>query len=430
MKILIVGGGGREHALAWKCAEPLYVEKVFCAPGNAGTAKEDKVINVAIPSEDLQSLASFAEEENIGLTIVGPEAPLVSGISNTFNARGLKCFGPTKEASVLEGSKVFTKDFLHRHGIPTGRYKSFTDISEALKYIKESEFPLVIKADGLASGKGVFITSNLAEAEGVVRTMIAGNKFGEAGSQIVIEEFLEGEEVSYICMTDGYHCVPFASSQDHKARDDGDLGPNTGGMGAYSPAPLLDSELEHRVLEEIIYPTLSGLREEGRLYKGFLYAGLMIDAKKQPKVLEFNCRFGDPEAQPTLFRLKTDLVDACLKTLEGRAGELQLEFDPKTALGVVLAAKGYPESYQRGWSVKGVEKASGLKDLKIFHAGTALSGSDVVSTGGRVLCVVGLGDNVREAQNVSYQGVSLVESSNLFYRSDIGHRAIARLKSL
>ncbi len=430
MKILIVGGGGREHALAWKCAEPLYVEKVFCAPGNAGTAKEDKVINVAIPSEDLQSLASFAEEENIGLTIVGPEAPLVSGISNTFNARGLKCFGPTKEASVLEGSKVFTKDFLHRHGIPTGRYKSFTDISEALKYIKESEFPLVIKADGLASGKGVFITSNLAEAEGVVRTMIAGNKFGEAGSQIVIEEFLEGEEVSYICMTDGYHCVPFASSQDHKARDDGDLGPNTGGMGAYSPAPLLDSELEHRVLEEIIYPTLSGLREEGRLYKGFLYAGLMIDAKKQPKVLEFNCRFGDPEAQPTLFRLKTDLVDACLKTLEGRAGELQLEFDPKTALGVVLAAKGYPESYQRGWSVKGVEKASGLKDLKIFHAGTALSGSDVVSTGGRVLCVVGLGDNVREAQSVSYQGVGLVESSNLFYRSDIGHRAIARLKSL
>ena len=429
MKILIVGGGGREHALAWKCAEPPYVDKVFCAPGNAGTAREDKVINVAIASEDIESLASFAEEENIGLTIVGPEAPLVSGIVNTFNARRLKCFGPTKEASVLEGSKVFTKGFLHRYGIPTGKYRSFTDIPEALNYIKESEFPVVIKADGLASGKGVFITSNLVEAEGVVRTILSGNKFGEAGSQIVIEEFLDGEEVSYICMTDGYHCVPFASSQDHKARDDGDSGPNTGGMGAYSPAPLLDSDLEHRVLEEIIYPTLSGLREEGKLYKGFLYAGLMINAKKQPKVLEFNCRFGDPEAQPTLFRLKTDLVDACLRTLEGRTEELQLEFDPKTALGVVLAASGYPESYQTVWSVKVAEKASSLKDLKIFHAGTALSGDAVVSTGGRVLCVVGRGDNVREAQKVSYKGVDLVESSNLFYRTDIGYRAIARLKS-
>ena len=303
MKILIVGGGGREHALAWKCAEPPYVDKVFCAPGNAGTAREDKVINVAISPEDLEGLASFAEEENIALTIVGPEAPLVSGIVNAFNARGLKCFGPTKEASVLEGSKVFTKDFLHRHRIPTGKYKSFSDISWALNYIKDCEFPLVIKADGLASGKGVFITSDLVEAERVVRTILSGNKFGEAGSQIVIEEFLDGEEVSYICMTDGYHCVPFASSQDHKARDDGDSGPNTGGMGAYSPAPLLDSELEHRVLDEIIYPTLSGLREEGRLYKGFLYAGLMINSKRQPKVLEFNCRFGDREAQPTLFRL-------------------------------------------------------------------------------------------------------------------------------
>ena len=303
MKILIVGGGGREHALAWKCAEPPYVDKVFCAPGNAGTAREDKVINVAISPEDLEGLASFAEEENIALTIVGPEAPLVSGIVNAFNARGLKCFGPTKEASVLEGSKVFTKDFLHRHRIPTGKYKSFSDISKAVNYIKDCEFPLVIKADGLASGKGVFITSDLVEAERVVRTILSGNKFGEAGSQIVIEEFLDGEEVSYICMTDGYHCVPFASSQDHKARDDGDSGPNTGGMGAYSPAPLLDSELEHRVLDEIIYPTLSGLREEGRLYKGFLYAGLMINSKRQPKVLEFNCRFGDREAQPTLFRL-------------------------------------------------------------------------------------------------------------------------------
>ena len=429
MKILIVGGGGREHALAWKCAEPPYVDKVFCAPGNAGTAREDKVINVAISPEDLERLASFAEEENIALTIVGPEAPLVSGIVNVFNARGLKCFGPTKEASVLEGSKVFTKDFLHRHGIPTGRYKSFSDISGALNYIKDCEFPLVIKADGLASGKGVFITSDLVEAEGVVRTILSGNKFGEAGSQIVIEEFLDGEEVSYICMTDGYRCVPFASSQDHKARDDGDSGPNTGGMGAYSPAPLLNSDLEHRVLEEIIYPTLSGLREEGKLYKGFLYAGLMINSKKQPKVLEFNCRFGDPEAQPTLFRLKTDLVDACLKTLEGDIGELQLEFDSKTALGVVLAANGYPESYQTGWSVKVAEKASGLKDLKIFHAGTALSGDAVVSTGGRVLCVVGRGDNVREAQKMSYKGVDLVESSNLFYRTDIGYRAIERLKS-
>ena len=426
MKILIVGGGGREHALAWKCSEPSYVDKVFCAPGNAGTLLESKVENISIEPDNLEGLAEFAERQKIDLTVVGPEAALVAGIVDRFKNRNLKCFGPTKSAAILEGSKVFAKEFLIRHGIPTARYESFDEIERALEYLRKVKFPIVIKADGLASGKGVFISARMSEAKEIVESILSKNQFGIAGNQIVIEEFLEGEELSYICMTDGCHCVPFASSQDHKARDDGDKGPNTGGMGAYSPAPILDKTLEKKIQEDIIRPTLSGLRKEGKPYTGFLYAGLMIGSDGAPKVLEFNCRLGDPETQPILSRLKTDLVAACLQVLKGKAENLELEFDEKTSVGVVLAAKGYPGLYKTGMRISGLTEASEKQSLKIFHAGTRDVDGNVVSNGGRVLCVVGMGDDIEKAQTASYDGISLIKDENFFCRSDIGYRAIRR----
>ena len=426
MKILIVGGGGREHALAWKCAQPPYIKKVFCAPGNAGTALEQKVVNVPIEAENIIELAAFAEAENIDLTIVGPEGPLVMGIVDTFRVRGLLCFGPTKSAAILEGSKVFTKEFLSRHDIPTASYASFDDLDRALMHLKKVNFPVVVKADGLAAGKGVFISACLEEAERAVTEILRGGRFGAAGKEIVIEEFLQGEELSYICMTDGYSCIPFASSQDHKARDDADKGPNTGGMGAYSPAPILDSYLEDIIIKDIIKPTLSGLRQEGRRYEGFLYAGLMIDTSGNPKVLEFNCRFGDPETQPIIMRLKTDLVAACERVMKKDVAGLTLEFDERVALGVVLAAKGYPGKYKTGMPLNGLRTNIENPHVKIFHAGTELVNGECVSKGGRVACSVGMGKNVKEAQDRAYHGISRLSGEHFFFRSDIGYRAINR----
>ena len=428
MKVLIIGNGGREHALAWKCAQSADADEVLVAPGNAGTAREKKVRNVAVSSDDIPALAKLAQDENVGLTIVGPEAPLVAGIVDQFDLLGLPCFGPNAAAAQLEGSKAFTKDFLARHNIPTADYQNFTDLQPALAYIRAKGAPIVIKADGLAAGKGVIVAMTLEEAEAAAVDMLDGGSFGAAGARIVVEEFLNGEEASFIVITDGTTVLPLATSQDHKARDEGDTGPNTGGMGAYSPAPVVTPEIEQRVMDEVIMPTLEGMRADGNPYVGFLYAGLMIMADGTPKVIEFNCRMGDPETQPILSRLRSNLAEICVATLNGTLAAQTAEWDPRAALGVVLAAGGYPASYDKGMTITGLEDADSA-DQKVFHAGTANSGDNVVTSGGRVLCVVGLGDSVAAAAASAYESVDKIAWDGVYSRRDIGHRAIAREQS-
>ncbi len=428
MNILIIGGGGREHALAWKAAQSPQVEKVFVAPGNAGTALESKLENVDISAEDIDGLLAFAQEKGIGLTIVGPEAPLVAGIVDAFAAADLRCFGPTQGAAQLEGSKAFTKDFLARHNIPTAAYGNFTEIEPALAYLEQVGMPIVIKADGLAAGKGVIITKDRATARETVRGMLSGNRFGEAGHRVVIEEFLQGEEASFIVMVDGKNILPMATSQDHKARDNGDKGPNTGGMGAYSPAPVVTPEMHARIMEQVIHPTVEGMAAEGHPYTGFLYAGVMIDKNGIPKVLEYNCRFGDPETQPIMLRMRSDLVALCNAALDGKLDQCSTEWDNRPALGVVLAAGGYPASYTKGEVISGLPESES-ENCKVFHAGTAEKEGAVVTNGGRVLCATALGESVAEAQKNAYALAQQIKWKGAFYRTDIGYRAIAREQS-
>ncbi len=425
MKILIVGGGGREHALAWKAAQSEHVEIVYVAPGNAGTATEDKLNNVTITAEDIQGLIAFAHKERIDLTIIGPEAPLVAGIVDAFNAAGLRCFGPSKAAAILEGSKSFAKEFLKRHRIPTADYQVFSEYDPAIRHVQGKNTPIVVKADGLAAGKGVVIAQTDQEAITAVTNMLSSNKFSAAGRRVVIEEFLQGEEASFIVMTDGEEILPLASSQDHKSRDDDDKGPNTGGMGAYSPAPVITKEIHDRIMREVIAPTVRGMAEEGRKYVGFLYAGLMITPDGTPKVLEFNCRFGDPEAQPIIMRLKSDLVSLCNAALDGKLNEVNAEWDKRAALGVVLASNGYPAGSSKGDVITGLDSKFPA-NVKIFHAGTVIKNGQIVTAGGRVFCATGLGTNVTQAQKAVYQAVEKINWNGMFYRSDIGYRAVAR----
>lgn len=432
MKVLVIGGGGREHALAWKAAASPLVQQVFVAPGNAGTALEPSLTNVAIAADDVSALLAFAQQEAIDLTIVGPEAPLAKGVVNQFRAAGLKIFGPTQAAAQLESSKAFAKDFLARHQIPTASYGTFTDSASAKAFVEKMGTPIVIKADGLAAGKGVIIAQQQAEAFAAIDDMLAGNKFGSAGSRVVIEEFLVGEEASFIVMVDGTTALAFASSQDHKARDDADQGPNTGGMGAYSPAPVVTPAVHDWVMQHVIYPTVRGMQAEGETYTGFLYAGLMVAPDGSAKVLEFNCRFGDPETQPIMLRLQSDLVELCLAAVEGKLDTQTIEFDQRAAVGVVLAAGGYPDDYRKGDVIHGLTEAA-LLPGKVFHAGTQLqhSATDtpaVVTAGGRVLCATALGQTVTEAQAAAYRLVDSICWDGVFSRRDIGYRAIAREK--
>ena len=426
MKVLVIGGGGREHALAWKVAQSERVERVFVAPGNAGTARESGVENVAVGAEDIDALLDFALERAVDLTIVGPEAPLVAGVVDRFKARGLAIFGPDAAAAQLEGSKAFTKEFLLRHDIPTAEYQSFTDAAAAKSYIASREPPLVVKADGLAAGKGVIIAHSLDEAKAAVDQMLAEDRFGAAGRKLVVEEFLHGEEASFIAIVGGGQILPLATSQDHKARDDGDRGPNTGGMGAYSPAPVVDQAMHERIMAEIIAPTVAGMAEEGHPYTGFLYAGIMIGEDGEPRVLEYNCRGGDPETQPIMLRMRSDLVMLCLAALDGSLGDIRAEWDTRVALGVVMSAGGYPEAYDKGDVIRGLDEELG--DTKVFHAGTAEVDAKVVTAGGRVLCVCALGATATEAQSAAYSRVRLITWNNVYYRSDIGYRAVARDK--
>ena len=428
MKVLIIGGGGREHALAWKAAQSPGVEQLFVAPGNAGTAREPKVENIAIAVDNIAALVEFAKTNAIGLTIVGPEIPLVLGVVDAFRAAGLRCFGPTQSAAQLEGSKAFTKDFLARHNIPTADYQNFTAIDPALAYVRKMGAPIVIKADGLAAGKGVIVAMTLTEAEEAIRDMLSGNAFGNAGSRVVIEEFLDGEEASFIVMVDGKNILPMATSQDHKRVGDGDSGPNTGGMGAYSPAPVVTQAVHDRVMRDIIEPTVRGMAAEGNPYTGFLYAGLMIDANGAAKVIEYNCRFGDPETQPIMMRLKSDLVALCNSALDGKLDQASVEWDDRAALGVVLAAAGYPGDYPKGDVINGLEGADS-PNAKIFHAGTTMKEGNVVTAGGRVLCAVGLGHSVNEAQTNAYALCKKISWNGMFYRTDIGYRAVVREQS-
>ena len=425
MRILIVGGGGREHALAWKAAQSDKVDTVYVAPGNAGTAHEQRMQNIDIDAEDVDSLKTFALENSIDLTIVGPEAPLVKGIVDIFKAAGLKVFGPSKGAAQLEGSKAFTKDFLARHHIPTAAYGNFTDEKEAIAYVKQQGAPIVIKADGLAAGKGVILAQTEAEAIAAIGDMLSGNKFGDAGARVVVEEFLTGEEASFICMVDGRHILPMASSQDHKARDNGDKGPNTGGMGAYSPAPVVTRTIHDRIMKEVIRPTVDGMAAEGNDYTGFLYAGIMVADDGTPKVLEYNVRFGDPETQPIMMRLQSDLVELCLQALDARLDTTTAEWDTRTSIGVVLAAGGYPDSYNKGDVISGLEDTE-TDTTKVFHAGTAEQDGKIITSGGRVLCACALGNSVTEAQQKAYEVVRKINWNNVYYRTDIGYRAIAR----
>ncbi|MGB2079448.1 MAG: phosphoribosylamine--glycine ligase [Vibrio sp.] len=427
MQVLIIGSGGREHALGWKVAQNPQVTKVFIAPGNAGTAQEPKLENVNIDVEDIQGLVEFAQNNKIELTIVGPEAPLVIGVVDAFQAQGLTIFGPSQAAAQLEGSKAFTKDFLARHQIPTADYANFTEIEPAIAYVREKGAPIVIKADGLAAGKGVIVAMTLTEAEDAIKDMLAGNAFGEAGSRVVVEEFLTGEEASFIVMVDGKNVLPMATSQDHKRVGDGDTGPNTGGMGAYSPAPVVTQEIHQRIMDEVIYPTVEGMAKEGAPYTGFLYAGLMIQADGTPKVIEYNCRFGDPETQPIMMRMQSDLVELCLAGANAKLDTVESNWDPRAAVGVVLAAKGYPASYAKGGAIKLPQLDD--ESMKVFQAGTKLDGDQLVINGGRVLCATALGESVSEAQAKAYQLTQAIESDDLFYRSDIAYRAIARENS-
>ncbi|EIC23490.1 phosphoribosylamine--glycine ligase [Thiorhodovibrio frisius] len=433
MNLLIIGGGGREHALAWKVRQSPLADQVWVAPGNGGTAREPGIENVDIDAEDIPRLITFARDHGVELTIVGPEAPLVAGVVDAFAAAGLRCFGPTAAAAQLEGSKQFTKDFLARHNIPTANYQSFSDQASAFKYLEaiangagsRSPFPLVIKADGLAAGKGVVIAETLDSARATVQAMLSDGQFGAAGQRVVIEEFLTGEEASFIALVDGETIVPLASSQDHKARDDGDRGPNTGGMGAYSPAPVVTAELHERIMAEVMRPSVRGLAVEGLYYRGFLYAGLMIGEDGVPRVLEFNCRLGDPEAQPLLMRLQSDLVQLCLDACDGHLDENQLAWDPRVALGVVMAAAGYPDSPRKGDEIQGLETAD-TAECKVFHAGTRVQKGKTLTSGGRVLCVTALGPDIAKAQELAYAGVARIQFHGGFYRRDIGHRALGR----
>ncbi len=428
MNVLIIGSGGREHALAWKVAQDPRVAKVYVAPGNAGTATEAKCENVAIDVLAIEQLADFAAA-NVQLTIVGPEAPLVKGVVDLFRSRGLDIFGPTAAAAQLEGSKAFTKDFLARHAIPTADYQNFTEVEPALAYLREKGAPIVIKADGLAAGKGVIVAMTLAEAEDAVRDMLSGNAFGDAGARVVIEEFLDGEEASFIVMVDGENVLPMATSQDHKRVGDGDSGPNTGGMGAYSPAPVVTAEVHQRVMDEVIYPTVRGMAAEGNVYTGFLYAGLMIDKAGKPKVIEFNCRFGDPETQPIMCRLESSLVLLVEAALAKALNKVEATWDPRPTVGVVLAAGGYPGDYAKGDVIEGLDEAAKL-DGKVFHAGTALNAEgQVVTAGGRVLCATAIGRSVSEAQQQAYRLAEKIRWNGCFYRKDIGYRAITRERS-
>ena len=425
MNVLIIGGGGREHALAWQASKNRGVHKIFVAPGNAGTALEKKTENVPLDAMDIDGLLTFAKNNNVDLTIVGPEAPLVAGIVDLFQAANMDIFGPTKGAAQLEGSKAFAKDFLQRHGIPTASYATFTEVSPALAYINEQGAPIVIKADGLAAGKGVILADTIEQACAAVQDMLAGNAFGEAGNRVVIEEFLVGEEASFIVMADGKNVLPLASSQDHKARDEGDLGPNTGGMGAYSPAPVVNATLHQRIMDEVIMPTVNGMAADGYVYTGFLYAGIMVDSDGTPKVLEFNCRFGDPETQPIMMRLKNSIVELCVAGTMGVLDQTIAHWDSRPAVGVVLAAKGYPDAYPKGDVISLPEELG--QTSKIFHAGTTLNDEGMVTTnGGRVLCAVALGDTVGEAQHKAYELADQITWEGKFCRRDIGYRAIAR----
>ena len=421
MKVLVIGSGGREHALAWQCAKFDSVEEVFVAPGNAGTELEGKLTNINIDSEDIDGLINFAKDNNVELTIVGPEAPLVIGVVDLFQAEGLAIFGPTEAASQLEGSKAFCKDFLNRNNIPTAYYDVFTEVAPAIKYVQEKGTPIVIKADGLAAGKGVIIANTEAEAIDAINDMLEGNRFGEAGSRVVVEEFLVGEEASFIVMVDGKNILPMATSQDHKARDNGDKGPNTGGMGAYSPAPIVTDEIFQNVMDSVIRPTVDGMAAEGNAYTGFLYAGLMIDESGNSKVLEYNCRFGDPETQPIMMRLKSNLADLCLLSTQGKLDEATIEWDERSAMGVVLAANGYPDAYASGEAI-GLPTDS--SDAKVFHAGTKMDNNNVVSSGGRVLCATALGADTQAAQTNAYALLEKIDWAGSYYRTDIGFKAI------
>jgi len=425
MRVLVIGSGGREHALAWKAAQAAAVEAVYVAPGNAGTAREAKIENIALAIDDFAALADFAANRSVGLTLVGPEAPLVAGIVDYFQARGLACFGPTKGAARLEGSKAFAKDFLTRHAIPTAAYRTFTELPAALAYLRTLPTPIVVKADGLAAGKGVVIAQDQREAAAAVREMLCGNRFGAAGTRVVIEEFLEGEEASFIVLADGKNALPLATSQDHKRAGEGDRGPNTGGMGAYSPAPVVTAAVERRIMAEIIAPTLAGLAAAGHPYCGFLYAGLMIAPDGTPKVIEYNCRFGDPEAQPIMLRLRSDLIDLCQAALQGRLDRTTAEWDPRPALGTVLAAASYPGTYATGEPISGLEQAT-APDAKVFHAGTRESAGRIVTSGGRVLCATALGTSVKEARQRTHRLAESIHWKGMHKRNDIGHRAIAR----
>ena len=428
MKVLVIGNGGREHALAWKAAQSPLVSKVFVAPGNAGTALEPNLENINIKATDIAGLLNFAQAQEIDLTIVGPEAPLVIGIVDSFQKAGLTIFGPSKAAAQLEGSKAFTKDFLARHHIPTAEYQNFTEIEPAIAYIQQKGAPIVIKADGLAAGKGVIVAMTLQEAEEAVRDMLAGNAFGDAGHRVVIEEFLDGEEASFIVMVDGKHVEPMATSQDHKRIGDGDTGLNTGGMGAYSPAPVVTDEVFNKVMQQIIYPTVNGMAQEGNVYVGFLYAGLMIDKQGNPKVIEFNCRFGDPETQPIMMRMQSDLIELCLAATKGKLDTIKSKWDPRPALGVVLAAGGYPGDYNTKDVILGLPTVID-NDCKIFHAGTCLENGQVCTNGGRVLCVTALGNSVSDAQKRAYEQIKNIHWHGCYYRHDIGYRAIEREKN-
>ena len=424
MNVLIIGNGGREHALAWRVKQSAQAGTVFVAPGNAGTALEPGVENVAIDPLDFPALADFVRANAVELTIVGPEAPLVAGVVDYFQQRGLRCFGPSQGAAQLEGSKAFTKDFLKRHKVPTAAYCNFTEIEPACAYVREQGVPIVIKADGLAAGKGVIIAQTQEEAETTIRDMLSGNKFGDAGHRVVIEQFLQGEEASFIVMADGEHVLPFATSQDHKARDDGDKGPNTGGMGAYSPAPVVTPAIHDKIMKQVIMPTIRGMAADGHPYTGFLYAGLMISEQGEINVIEFNCRFGDPEAQPVMMRLQSDLIALCEHALDGTLDRTQTDWDPRPAVGVVLASGGYPDSYRKGDAISGLDYTAA--DSKVFHAGTMLKDGQVLTNGGRVLCATALGNSVTTAQSNAYDLIRHIDWTNVYYRRDIAYRAIAR----
>ena len=427
MKVLVIGSGGREHAFAWKIQQSERVDEVFVAPGNFGTSRELKTENVNIAADDIDGLLNFALNKNIDLTVVGPEVPLIMGIVDRFQDRGLLCFGPTEQAAQLEGSKNFAKQFLVRHDIPTADFRTFADVRPAVRFLKTCRFPIVIKADGLAAGKGVIIADDFDTAEQAVIDMIALGKFGDAGNRVVIEEFLQGVEASYICVVDGAQILPMAASQDHKAAFDGDEGPNTGGMGAYSPTPFVDSVVEERILDLVIRPTVQGLLNEGIHYTGFLYAGLMIDQHGKPKVLEYNCRFGDPETQPILFRMQSDLVEVTLAALTHRLDQVTALWDPRAALGVVVASEGYPGSYRTGAQIHGLKSAD-QENIKVFHAGTAAGeNKEATVTGGRVLCVTALGENISAAQTNAYQAISKISMAGMYYRKDIGQKALQKL---